>query len=103
VESDHRPLIALPAPPGTIPTGKGPHQVTEIGVIASKGGTDWTAGEVAVLLGSYFLMLADELAGRDYRSDGYARCGLTDAIWGTAADGGLGLRSISLSATAIKT
>jgi hypothetical protein len=36
------------------------------GIDASRGGTDWTAGEVAVLLGSYFLMLADELAGRPY-------------------------------------
>jgi hypothetical protein len=40
--------------------------VTEVGIEASKGGSDWTAGEVAVLLGSYFLMLADELAGRPY-------------------------------------
>jgi hypothetical protein len=40
--------------------------VAEVGIIASKGGTDWTADEVAVLLGSYFLMLADELAGRPY-------------------------------------
>ncbi|HMJ42766.1 MAG TPA: DUF3883 domain-containing protein [Pseudolabrys sp.] len=36
------------------------------GINASKSGTDWTAGEVAVLLGSYFFMLADELAGRPY-------------------------------------
>jgi len=36
------------------------------GIDASKGGADWTAGEVAVLLGSYFLMLADEIAGRPY-------------------------------------
>jgi hypothetical protein len=34
------------------------------GIDASKGGTDWTAGEVAVLVGSY--MLAEERAGRDY-------------------------------------
>jgi hypothetical protein len=36
------------------------------GINASKSGTDWTAGEVAVLLGSYFFMLADEHAGRPY-------------------------------------
>jgi hypothetical protein len=36
------------------------------GIDASKEGTDWTADEVAVLLGDYFLMLADELAGRLY-------------------------------------
>ena len=36
------------------------------GINASKSRTDWTAGEVAVLLGSYFFMLADELAGRPY-------------------------------------
>jgi hypothetical protein len=41
-------------------------QVALDGIDASKGGGDWTAGEVAVLLGSYFLMLADELAGRPY-------------------------------------
>jgi hypothetical protein len=29
-------------------------------------GADWTADEVAILLGDYFLMLADELAGRSY-------------------------------------
>jgi hypothetical protein len=31
-----------------------------------RAGADWTADEVAVLLGDYFLMLADELAGRSY-------------------------------------
>ena len=40
--------------------------MTADGIDASKGGTDWAAGEVAVLLGSYFLMLADEIAGRPY-------------------------------------
>lgn len=40
--------------------------MAEIGIAASKAGTDWTADEVVVLLGSYFQMLADELAGRPY-------------------------------------
>ena len=35
------------------------------GIDASKEGTDWTADEVVVLVGSYFLMLAEERAGRD--------------------------------------
>jgi hypothetical protein len=33
---------------------------------AGREGVDWTTDEVAVLLGDYFLMLADELAGRPY-------------------------------------
>jgi hypothetical protein len=36
------------------------------GTNSSKSGTDWTVGEVAVLLGSYFFMLVDELARRPY-------------------------------------
>jgi hypothetical protein len=36
------------------------------GIAVGKSGTDWTADEVVVLLGSYFAMLADELAGRQY-------------------------------------
>jgi hypothetical protein len=36
------------------------------GIVMDRGGVDWTADEVAVLLGDYFLMLADELAGRPY-------------------------------------
>lgn len=42
--------------------------MAKVGIEVSKGGagTDWTADEVAVLLGSYFMMLADELAGRRY-------------------------------------
>jgi hypothetical protein len=43
------------------------------GIDASKEGTDWTAGEVAVLVGSYFLMLAEERAGRDYNKSEYRR------------------------------
>lgn len=39
----------------------------------SKEGTDWTADEVAVLVGSYFLMLAEERAGRDYNKSEYRR------------------------------
>lgn len=35
------------------------------GIVASKEGTDWTVDEVAVPVGSYFLMLAEERAGRD--------------------------------------
>ena len=40
--------------------------MAETDITASKGGTDWTADEVVVLLGSYFQMLTDELAGRPY-------------------------------------
>jgi hypothetical protein len=43
------------------------------GIDASKEGTDWTADEVAVLVGSYFLMLAEERAGRDYNKSEYRR------------------------------
>lgn len=32
----------------------------------SKEGTDWTADEVAVLVGSHFLMLAEKQADRTY-------------------------------------
>lgn len=39
----------------------------------SKEGTDWTADEVAVLVGSYFLMLAEERAGREYNKSEYRR------------------------------
>jgi hypothetical protein len=35
--------------------------------------TDWTADEVAVLVGSYFLMLAEERAGHDYNKSEYHR------------------------------
>jgi hypothetical protein len=38
----------------------GTRQVAADGIDASKEGTDWTADEVAVLVGSYFLMLAEE-------------------------------------------
>lgn len=43
------------------------------GIDVSKEGADWTAGEVAVLVGSYFLMLAEERAGRDYNKSEYRR------------------------------
>jgi hypothetical protein len=48
-------------------------QVASDGIDASKEGTDWTADEVAVLVGSYFLMLAEERAGRDYNKSEYRR------------------------------
>jgi hypothetical protein len=47
--------------------------VAASGIDASKEGTDWTADEVAVLVGSYFLMLAEERAGRDYNKSEYRR------------------------------
>ena len=40
-------------------------QVGADGIDASKEGTDWRADEVAVLVGSFFLMLAKETAGRE--------------------------------------
>jgi hypothetical protein len=43
------------------------------GIDATKEGTDWTADEVALLVGSYFLMLAEERAGRDYNKSEYRR------------------------------
>ena len=43
------------------------------GIDASKEGTDWTTDEVAVLVGSYFMMLAEERAGRDYNKSEYRR------------------------------
>ena len=43
------------------------------GIDASKDGTDWTAAEVAVLVGCYFSMLAEERAGRDYNKSEYRR------------------------------
>lgn len=45
----------------------------------TKEGTDWTADEIVVLVGSYFLMLAEELAGRDYNKSEYRR-GVITAI-----------------------
>jgi uncharacterized protein DUF3883 len=48
-------------------------QVASDGIDASKEGTDWTADEVAVLVGSYFLMLAEERVGRDYNKSEYRR------------------------------
>jgi hypothetical protein len=36
------------------------------GIDMRKEGADWTADEIAVLVGSYFLMLAEERAGRDH-------------------------------------
>jgi Domain of unknown function (DUF3883) len=47
--------------------------VASDGIDASKEGTDWTADEVAVLVGSYFVMLAEERAGRDYNKSEYRR------------------------------
>lgn len=49
------------------------------GIDPSKESTDWTAEEVAVLVDSYFLMLAEERAGRDYNKSEY-RQGLISAI-----------------------
>jgi hypothetical protein len=66
VDNGLRALGCASAPPGTIPTGKERHQVALTGIDASKKDTDWTADEVAVLVGSYFLMLAEERACRDY-------------------------------------
>jgi hypothetical protein len=43
------------------------------GIDGSKEGPDWTADEVAVLVGSYFLMLAEERAGREYNKSEYRR------------------------------
>lgn len=43
------------------------------GIDPSKEGTDWTADEIAVLVGSYFLMLSEEQAGRDYNKSEYRR------------------------------
>jgi hypothetical protein len=43
------------------------------GIDVSKEGTDWTADEVAVLVGSYFLMLAEGRAGREYNKSEYRR------------------------------
>ena len=48
-------------------------EVAADGIDASKEGTDWTADEVGVLVGSYFLMLAQERAGRDYNKSEYRR------------------------------
>ncbi|WP_244486458.1 DUF3883 domain-containing protein [Bradyrhizobium viridifuturi] len=48
-------------------------QVVADSIDPSKEGTDWTADEVAVLVGSYFLMLAEERAGRDYNKSEYRR------------------------------
>src|ERR1700676_4541349 len=67
------PPVALPPPPGTIPTGRERHQVALTGIDASKEGADWTADGVAVLVGSYFLMLAEERAGREYNKSEYRR------------------------------
>ncbi|MFC7699495.1 DUF3883 domain-containing protein [Bradyrhizobium sp. GCM10028915] len=47
--------------------------MTVDGIDPSKEGTDWTADEVAVLVGSYFLMLAEEKAGREYNKSEYRR------------------------------
>jgi hypothetical protein len=47
--------------------------VNSDGIDSSKEGTDWTTDEVAVLVGSYFLMLAEERAGRDYNKSEYRR------------------------------
>jgi hypothetical protein len=46
-------------------------QVAADGIDASKEGTDWTADEVAILVASYLLMLAEEKAGRDYNKSEY--------------------------------
>jgi hypothetical protein len=43
------------------------------GIDASKEGTDWKADEVAVPVGSYFRMLAEESAGRDCSKSEYRR------------------------------
>jgi hypothetical protein len=43
--------VVLPAPPGTIPLGRGPRQVAVDGVDASKEGPAWTADEVVELVG----------------------------------------------------
>jgi hypothetical protein len=43
------------------------------GIDANREGTDWTAHEVAVLVGSYFLMLAEERGGRDYNKSWHRR------------------------------
>ncbi|MET3299054.1 DUF3883 domain-containing protein [Bradyrhizobium diazoefficiens] len=43
------------------------------GIDPSKEGTDWTGDEIAVLVGSYFLMLSEERAGRDYNKSEYRR------------------------------
>lgn len=43
------------------------------GIDPDKEGTDWSADEIAVLVGSYFLMLADERAGRLYNKSEYRR------------------------------
>jgi hypothetical protein len=67
----NRRSVALSSPPGTIPrTGDvaGGHRRYR-----SEQGTDWTADEVAVLVGSYFLMLAEERAGRTYNKSEYRR------------------------------
>jgi hypothetical protein len=47
--------------------------VNEGGVDEAREGTDWTADEIAVLVGSYFLMLAEERAGRPYNKSAYRR------------------------------
>jgi hypothetical protein len=47
--------------------------VTADGIDPSKEGTEWTADEVAVLVGSYFLMLAEERAAREYNKSEYRR------------------------------
>ncbi|MHC2280409.1 hypothetical protein ACVME8_007052 [Bradyrhizobium diazoefficiens] len=47
--------------------------MAETDIDPSKEGTDWTADEVAVLVGSYFLMLAEERAGREYNKSEYRR------------------------------
>jgi hypothetical protein len=39
----------------------------------TNSGTDWTADEIVVLVGSYFLMLAEERAGRPYNKSAYRR------------------------------
>jgi hypothetical protein len=47
--------------------------VASDGSDVSNEGTDWMTDEVAVLVGSYFLMLAEERAGRDYNKSEYRR------------------------------
>jgi Domain of unknown function (DUF3883) len=56
------------------------------GIDPSKEGTDWTADEVAVLVSSYFLMLAEERAGREYNKSEYRRSDARNRDLGRAGE-----------------
>jgi len=59
--------------PHLVRFAEGTCTVAADGIDASKDGAQWTADEIAVLVGSYLLMLAEERAGRDYNKSEYRR------------------------------